>query len=264
MTDKKQHEQQEQPATTDTTAEVLQLLEAFEELSKKRKEGASFDFSLTSSIGSAVLQELGLSGLAGPQPGRGRLPGPRRYYSATFIAEHDDELALTFLTIPRPPAQLDDIINLAAQLDIKIEGEPIKSATELPNALRAILEYEDSQRSRARIWSPEADCRFFERLVFTPIIPFESSPLNAHAIASLMTQRSGEGVGAMLGVLTVVGEPGQSTMLLLLTVPLGIILAGTATGIARGLASGLEPKIKHWLTGHPPATSSEAGSSPSP
>ena len=69
------------------------------------------------------------------------------------------------------------------------------------------------------------------------VVPIEHSPLSADSLVSLL---GGSGAGVGLGLM-VAGGP---TPLLLITVPAGIILVGTATGIAEGLNEGLRYRIK--------------------
>jgi hypothetical protein len=85
--------------------------------------------------------------------------------------------------------------------------------------------------------------RFASRAALEPIIPVESSPLSG---ASLVELVKSTGASAALGYFAVGADP-----LLLVTVPLGVILLGGATGIAEGLKAGLAVRIASWLGGTP-------------
>jgi hypothetical protein len=81
--------------------------------------------------------------------------------------------------------------------------------------------------------------RFAEYLAFEAVIPFESSPLGAKALAALVGATST--AGAALGY-AATGEP-----IVLVTVPAGIVIAGAAIGIGAGAATGLAEGIRHQL-----------------
>lgn len=159
---------------------------------------------------------------------------PGRYYTATFVAAHDEDLAVSFLTIPRParfqsdPESAADCLGITDLKVIELWGSEL-----LPELLRDLM--------TQNTFTGEDDGRFFERLAFAAIIPFESSPLAAQALTSLI-QGSGGALGAATGMLAGAGEP-----VLLLTVPLGVVLAGAAVGIARGLADGLEERSRNFV-----------------
>lgn len=81
--------------------------------------------------------------------------------------------------------------------------------------------------------------RFAEYLAFEAVIPFESSPLGAKALATLVGATGT--TGAVLGY-AATGEP-----LVLVTVPAGIVLAGAALGIGVGAATGLAEGLHHQI-----------------
>lgn len=81
---------------------------------------------------------------------------------------------------------------------------------------------------------------FAEQVAFTRLIPFEESPFDAHALASIVATGSGTAIGAIVGYLAV------GTMippLLFVTVPLGMIICGAAAGVAKSLEEGLRSRI---------------------
>lgn len=170
--------------------------------------------------------------IAEPKGSAGESPG--RYYTASFVAAHDEDLAVSFLTIPRParfqsdPESAADCLGITDLKIIELWGSEL-----LPDLLRDLTTRKSS--------TSENDRRFFEQLAFGPIIPCESSPLTAHPLASLV-QGSGARIGAATGILSGAEEP-----VLLLTVPLGVVLVGAAVGISRGLAAGLEERSRNFV-----------------
>lgn len=75
---------------------------------------------------------------------------------------------------------------------------------------------------------------FAQYLAYSPVIPFEESPLQSKSLAEILAATGG--TGAVVGF--AVGHP-----VLLLVVPAGIILCGAATGIAQALRIGLRAHI---------------------
>ena len=94
----------------------------------------------------------------------------------------------SFLTIPRPARSQSDPESAADCLGITdLKVIELGDAELLPELLRDLM--------TQNTFASEDDGRFFERLAFAPIIPFESSPLTAQALTSLI-QGSGAGIGA--------------------------------------------------------------------
>jgi hypothetical protein len=118
---------------------------------------------------------------------------PARYYTATFVAVHDEELAVSFLTIPRPARFQSDPESAAGCLGITdLKVIELRGSELLPELLRDLM----TQNS----FTSQDDGLFFEQLAFAPIIPFESSPLTAQALTTLIAG-SGAGIGAATGML---------------------------------------------------------------
>ena len=102
----------------------------------------------------------------------------------------------------------------------------------------------DNRASREPV-EPEryqAHLEFAKYLAFSPVVPFRRNPLDLEAVASLVTSASGAGLGAYAGFVV-----GGVSPLILITVPAGMILFGTASGIAQGLEAGLRERIKRLL-----------------
>ena len=83
---------------------------------------------------------------------------------------------------------------------------------------------------------------FAEYLAFSPVIPFEASPLEAASLAGMLTSASGMSAGAAAGFLAAGPTP-----LALVTVPAGMIIGGAAAGVARALEEGLRSRIMRRL-----------------
>lgn len=96
--------------------------------------------------------------------------------------------------------------------------------------------------------------RFASRVALEPVIPVESSPLSGTSLAELVKSM---GSTAVLGYLAM-----QTSPLLLITVPVGIIVMGGAQGIAEGLRQGLQFRIATWF-GATPRPEPEANVPPS-
>jgi hypothetical protein len=81
--------------------------------------------------------------------------------------------------------------------------------------------------------------RFAEYLAFEAVIPFESSPLGAKALATLIAGTTS--AGAALGY-AATGDP-----IVLVTVPAGIVVAGVAIGVGAGAAAGIAEGVRYQL-----------------
>jgi hypothetical protein len=79
---------------------------------------------------------------------------------------------------------------------------------------------------------------FVRAVIFEDVVPFEESPLDLTSIAHLVQTASGVGIGAYAGF--VVAGP---TPLLFIALPVGMLIGGSAAGIARALEAGLEYRI---------------------
>jgi hypothetical protein len=102
--------------------------------------------------------------------------------------------------------------------------------------------------------SPEVDrvgplVNFTDAVVFRRLIPFETSPLSAESLASLLAKwmgtRGGTAAGGVAALVSVVtGHP-----ILIVLVPGGMILGGAAKGLGRALEDGLYVRILELLKG---------------
>jgi hypothetical protein len=92
---------------------------------------------------------------------------------------------------------------------------------------------------------------FAQELVFSPVVPFEASPLSGKSVAEVITAAGGSAGGAVGFYAT--GDP-----LLLIVVPAGIILCGAATafakvihraaeGVGDALYIGARARVLRWL-----------------
>ena len=99
----------------------------------------------------------------------------------------------------------------------------------------------DNRTSRERVEPERYDVHleFAKYLAFSPVVPTRRNPLDLEAVASLVTSATGVGLGAYAGFVV-----GGVSPLILITVPAGMILFGTASGIAQGLEAGLRERIK--------------------
>jgi hypothetical protein len=165
--------------------------------------------------------------------------------------------AVRFLTIPgrslADRAILNEPERLMGELDLRPLGEPLR-ASEVPYAVASILLREDAEQAlehfylvRSRLPDFIADhpqvLEFSEYVSFARIVPFEQSPLAGEALGDLLASGSGVGIGAGIGIM-VAGGP---TPLLFLTVPAGIIICGSAKGIADGMAEGLRYHVRRLM-----------------
>lgn len=69
-------------------------------------------------------------------------------------------------------------------------------------------------------------------MTYAPVVPFESSPLDAKSLAEIATASGG-------GATAAVGYAATGDLLVLLVVPAAIILCGAARGVGQALNIGL-------------------------
>lgn len=176
----------------------------------------------------------------------------------TEVEQREIDKAVRFLTVPaRSLGWGPDILHspeeLMGELEVRPLGGPLY-ASELPYAIASILLRDDAEEARqhfdlvrerlpAFVDDHAAVLQFSEYLTFAPIVPFEHSPLGGEALAKLLTRASGAGIGAGIGIM-VAGGP---TPLLLVTVPAGMIICGSAKGIADGLEEGLRHRVRRLM-----------------
>jgi hypothetical protein len=182
----------------------------------------------------------------------------------TEIEQPEIDQAVRFLTVPARSAGADPTIlgrpeELMAELELLPLSDPLY-VSELPYAIASLLLRDDAERVREhfylvreRLPAFQEDhgpvLQFSEYVAFAPVVPFEHSPLGGEALAKLLTRASGAGIGAGIGIL-VAGGP---TPLLLVTVPAGMIICGSAKGIADGLEEGLRYRVRRLMGLRPEA-----------
>jgi hypothetical protein len=89
----------------------------------------------------------------------------------------------------------------------------------------------------------EQDLQAVRQILHEPIIVVESSPPHLADFASLVRTSSGAAVGAYVGYAAGQNAP----LLLLLTVPFGILICASAMGVGRALEQGLRAKVHELL-----------------
>jgi hypothetical protein len=82
---------------------------------------------------------------------------------------------------------------------------------------------------------------FVNYLSYESIVPFESSPLSSISLENLV-RASGSAIGAYAGFIV-----GKDTMLLLISVPLGMVICGIASGLSHGLEESIRQRIGDYL-----------------
>ena len=82
----------------------------------------------------------------------------------------------------------------------------------------------------------------YGQLLETDIV-VEQSPLSFIPFKELLSAKSSIGIGAFTGA--VAGLASGMPLIMLVTVPLGILLVGTTVGVTKGLERGLERMVDH-------------------
>lgn len=214
-------------------------------------------------------------------PRRSLVKSPAQSYETT-IHDRDSGRAFTFLVVPSrslgegggdvPPPD-----NLARHLGLSQRPErpsrrwpPIGDVSPwaLPFAIDVALGNEEDfyrwgpffleehlfgQRGRREGVGPSA---FAQYLAYSPVVPFESSPLTRKSLSDLAA--AGGGLGGALGAY-VTGDP-----LLLLTIPTGVILCGAARGVSQALEIGLRSKLLDLMGVEDPEASKAPEDEPPP
>ncbi len=85
---------------------------------------------------------------------------------------------------------------------------------------------------------------FAEEMVFGKHVIFEQSPISLESVGNLVRNASGIGIGAYIGLIV-----GENSPMLLVTVPAGMLICGSAAGVARALEEGLKIRILRLLRG---------------
>lgn len=186
-------------------------------------------------------------------------------YETTIADRANSRLAARFMVVPArsmlEPDLLGDPIQLGERIGTTRPPRPI-AAPFLPAVLAAT--FAPSQYAEElveRLDWPEIDFRgvylprwypreaqvgadFLNHLAYANVIPFESSPLDAKSLASVVTSASGVGVGGYFGFVVSGGTP-----VAFITVPLGMIIGGAAAGVGRALEQGLYERVLELIRG---------------
>jgi hypothetical protein len=180
-------------------------------------------------------------------------------FYATEIWDPDTGLGVAFTTIPARsfanPEVLEVPEHALEDLDA-LEMWPLHiTDTDLPLVIAAMLT--PGTTPGARSWrsigerpnaSRNLDARvleFSEYVAYAEVVPFENSPLAPDSLAKLIASGGGAGVGAFIGILAA----GGPTPLLFITVPAGMIICGSAQGVADGASEGLRHRVREWIKG---------------
>jgi hypothetical protein len=74
-------------------------------------------------------------------------------------------------------------------------------------------------------------------------IVVQSSPVDAIPLGKLLGGATAASIGTGVGVLAAGGNP----LLMIVTIPAGIIIIGSAIGISKGLENGLRVAVERWI-----------------
>jgi len=94
---------------------------------------------------------------------------------------------------------------------------------------------------------------FAHHLVTEPLLPFRSSPISGQAFTQLLNEGTGVGSGAVVGM----WAGWDHGLLLIATVPGGMIVGGAAYGVGMALQHGLHDRVLRWIAGSDEETSAE-------
>ncbi len=166
-------------------------------------------------------------------------------------------LGVRFITLPAgslvAPDVLEDPSDAMGSLGLEQLSEPLNPSL-VPYAVASILQREDASAAvehfglvlehREAFHSDHPEVlAFAEYVTYANVVPVEHSPLSLDSLGNLLASRSGAAAGVGVGIM-VAGGP---TPLLLVTVPLGMIIVGSAKGIADGLEDGFRYRIRRLM-----------------
>jgi len=154
------------------------------------------------------------------------------------------------------PAILENLPDAVGRFGLEVR-EGIPSPSLLPSALFALLGERTAEAafgevsrlfrtSQLGVISNSVDRErlgFAEYASFAKAVPFEQSPLNFESLASIFAQAKYGGVGVGFGGLAAFVSFEHSP-LVIVAVPTGMILTGSAWGVAMALQAGLEQRIR--------------------
>lgn len=177
---------------------------------------------------------------------------PAQVYETTIYNRDCRGQAFTFVTVPSrslPDRDVPSVERVAQALSVLLmdDGPRAFRRNLRPWGLPFLIDGALGRRDAFRFYfdpdtpfgEKQGPSRFAEYLSFEAIVPFESSPLGAKALATLIGATGT--AGAALGY-AATGEP-----IVLVTVPAGIVIAGVAIGVGAGAAVGLAEGIRHQL-----------------
>jgi hypothetical protein len=177
-----------------------------------------------------------------------RLMDPAQFYETTLY-NRDRDQALAIATVPArslPTGEVPPVEALGEQLEtpggiirpVEAWSLPFLIDTALGeprwpgSPFDAPLSWPLAARPRNDRWSSP----FAEYVAFTPVVPFESSPLGAKSLGGLVAGAGGA-----------VGAYATHDPLLLLTVPAGIIVCRAAFHIGDGIGIAVRTVILRWV-----------------
>lgn len=155
-------------------------------------------------------------------------------------------------TVPSPAIKHLDVESIWARaIAVTLNPDLLDRVEVEPNIYRW-------SKSLAEV-EPDADELAFAMYMVTErLIPMRMSPIGGYSLTELMS-RSGGGVGGIVGAYEGMGHH----LLLLATVPCGIIVGGAAMGVATALEQGLHERVLRMVV-PPPEPSPSDATSPRP
>jgi hypothetical protein len=175
---------------------------------------------------------------------------PVQVYETTIYNRERRGQKFSFITIPArslPDGEVPSINEVARNLRVLFMDDGPRAFRRnlrpwgLPFLIDGALGRRDSFRFYFDPDTPfgekQGPSRFAEYLAFEAVVPFESSPLGAKALATLVGTTGSAGAA--------LGYAATSDPIVLLTVPAGIVIAGAALGVGAGLATGLADAVRY-------------------
>jgi hypothetical protein len=181
---------------------------------------------------------------------------PRQYYTTT-IFDPDGAGEATFIVAPKSAfaeQELGERPESIGELFGAAQMHRVSEAFDIWPALAVVLAEDQGaiellEKSSPEEWlqalarvAPSAKRGFASYCASAPVVPFEESPLIAASLVSLISKATPTAAGALVGFIVAGPSP-----LALIVMPAGMIVFGTASGVARGLQEGLADKIKKAL-----------------
>jgi hypothetical protein len=165
------------------------------------------------------------------------------------ILSKNGQLRATILTVPSRSFNNSELLTTHHIIENLRGTEKLIQvrAADLWEKMKGVLFFEEmASHSLSDIstdeFLPSGGLQFSEDIVFGKHVIFENSPLSMESIAGLVQKATGVGIGAYVGFLV-----GGNSFLLLLTVPAGIVICGSAAGVAQALEADLKERILKML-----------------